>query len=142
MPLDIFRDWRPVTIRAKSRETLAVGARDLKDHLARVTMLVARGDVRVVVRRHRDLMGALVPMPDHWFLVELEDELRRRDCPGAGKRVGGRDVVEAIIEIRERVKAAERKRLLELKRAQAAERKQAVGRRRARDGGAKTGGRS
>ena len=132
MPLDIFRDWRPVTVRARSRETLAVGVRDLKEHLAKVMLVVARGDVRVVVRRHRDLMGALVPMPDYWFLVELEEELRRRRCPGVGRRVGAREVAEAVIELRERAVAAERKGIAELKHTEAAER---------REGGAQADGR-
>jgi hypothetical protein len=131
MPLDAFRDWRPVTVRARSRETMAVGVRDLKAHLPQAMRLVARGDVRVVVRRHRELMGALVPMPDYWFLIELEEELSRHRPRGGGPRIGAREVAEAVIDLRQRAAAADRKRIADLKRAEAAERKRLAELRRA-----------
>ena len=123
MPPDTYRDWRPVTVRAKSRETLAVGVRNLKAHLPQALRLVARGDARVVVRRHRERMGALVPMPDYWFLVMLEEELRRQGWHPVGRRIGAPEVAAAVVELRERAAAAERKRLAQLKHAEAAERK-------------------
>ena len=127
MPLDEFRDWRPLTVRAKSRRTLAVGVRDLKDHLPQAMRLVARGDVRVVVRRHRELMGALVPMPDYWFLLELEEELHRRSPGSCGRRIAVREIAEAVIGLREQAAAADRKRVAELKRADVEERKRLAG---------------
>jgi hypothetical protein len=84
--------------------------------------LIARGDARVVVRRHRELMGALVPMPDYWFLVELEEELSRCRVM-SWPRITPREVAQAVIEKREQTAAATRKRRAELKQAELAERK-------------------
>ena len=110
MAADLHTDWRPVTLRCRSRATVTAGVRHLKDHLPEALRSVAAGDSRIVVRRHRQLVAALVPMPDYWFLIELEEELKkcgwRPRCP----RLQAADVATAIVWLSANPKAAERLR--------------------------------
>ena len=70
-------DWSPLTARTRGRATLAIRSADFRSHMAPVLRFVQRGDMRVVLLRQRLPLAAIVPMPDFWFLFQVEEELRR-----------------------------------------------------------------
>jgi len=76
----------------------AAGVRDLREHFSSALRSVAKGETRIVVRRHRQLLAALVPMPDYWLLVELEEELARRGWR-RGVRLRAADVAAAMSSV-------------------------------------------
>jgi|GEM_PF-6313744 len=84
---------------------LTTGVRELRDNLPAALRELEDGEARIVILRRSETAGALVPMPDLWFLVEIDEELRRRGFrPGSTVRAA--HVVEAILELcptRERV---------------------------------------
>jgi len=84
--------------------------RHLKTHLPQAVRLVAGGDARIVVRRYRQPVAALVPMADYWFLLELEEELQRRDWRPTGSAVQPSDVAEALVQLARTAEAGEARR--------------------------------
>ena len=70
-------DWRPITARVRGREVLSTGVKDLKDHLSVALRIIAMGEHRVVVHSRSQLLAALVPIPDYWFVTQVDDALRR-----------------------------------------------------------------
>jgi hypothetical protein len=70
-------------------------------------------------------------MPDCWFLLELEEDLNRHRPSSCGRRIAVREIVEAVVRLREQAAAADRKRVAGLKRAEAAEQKRPADLRRA-----------
>jgi len=70
-------------------------------------------------------------MPDYWFLLGLEEDLNRHRPSSCGRRIAVREIVEAVVRLREQAAAADRKRVAGLKRAEAAERKRIAGLKRA-----------
>ena len=70
-------------------------------------------------------------MPDYWFLLGLEEDLNRHRPSSCGRRIAVREIVEAVVRLREQAAAADRKRVAGLKRAEAAEQKRPADLRRA-----------
>jgi len=93
-------DWRPVTIRTVRRATVTTGVRDLKAHLSAALRMTSSGTHRDLVHRHKQLLAALVPLPDYWFIAELEAALKNRGWQDRYPFLNGNDVAEALDHLR------------------------------------------
>jgi len=93
---DVLSNWRPVTLRVRGRQTLSTGTKELREHLPAALRIVAEGEHRIVVHRHSQLVAALVPIPDYWFVTQIDDALRRHNWVPSGS--GGRINPELLID--------------------------------------------
>jgi hypothetical protein len=62
--------------------------------------MTASGNERILVHRHSQLLAALVPLPDYWFIVELEAALRRRGWNDTYPFLAASDVAAAMEHLR------------------------------------------
>ena len=99
MPHHHVGNWRPITKRIRARRTLTTGVRELRDNLTAALRVLEEGECRIVVLRRSEMTGALVPMPDYSFLVEIDEALRRRGFR-RGPDITAEDIVDAIMAIR------------------------------------------
>jgi hypothetical protein len=92
-------DWKPFTAHVRGRLTLAVRSADFRSRMAAVLAFVQRGDMRVVLLRQRLPIAAIVPLPDYWFLLQVEEELRRLGWPTRRRHLRGETVARAIMAL-------------------------------------------
>ena len=92
-------DWTPFTARIRGRITLAVRSADFRSNMAPVIAFVQRGDMRVVLLRGRLPTAAIVPVADFWFLIQIEDELRRLGWSANRRAPRPEAIAQAIVAL-------------------------------------------
>lgn len=97
--LHLSVDWTPFTARIRGRATLAVRSADFRSRMAAVLGFVQRGDVRIVLLRQRLPLAAIVPLPDYWFLLQIEEELRKLGWPKHRRHLQAERVARAIVAV-------------------------------------------
>jgi antitoxin (DNA-binding transcriptional repressor) of toxin-antitoxin stability system len=92
-------DWTPLTARTRGRITLAIRSADFRSRMAPVLGFVQSGDMRLVLLRQRLPVAAIVPLPDFWFLLQVEEELRRLGWPAHRRQPRPEAIARAIIDL-------------------------------------------
>jgi antitoxin (DNA-binding transcriptional repressor) of toxin-antitoxin stability system len=67
----------PFAARTRGRWTLAVPAALFRANMARILYFVEQGQMRLVLCQKNLAVAAIVPLPDLWFLLDIEQELHR-----------------------------------------------------------------